>query len=366
MEPTLIQYKKYSLHPEVNRYFCNNYDKFLTLPLYQNKLSMPNIKDSNLRINNKVSLSFHISFQGAMSTDVFIQLKDIPPTVISSIHVKKEKGIDVPFYILDWITIYLYNLRCFPNLVEQNTFILPNLFMGNRNSLGYLITIEFDEYKLYKHYFQPLYNKKLYILPMPIDVGKIVLQYMENYIDIDIWHRTSNIGISNIEQHSMIRFLYSAHKSIFAKIYKIPVNKNYSKVELHRNILLLNILFTIVSEDDPNCFTIHNIIENLIIKDRNNILLNMSSINFNIIPFIIKHRQLNKSANNEFNLTEIITKAGSHPNMYKLDLGLLINHSVIMNDDSIDLGDNMISIEFYTKPCNKNTYIYLEISNGCC
>lgn len=366
-----MQYRKYALNPEVDEYFCNNYNKYQTLPLSKKKVMLPNLKDSDILKNNTIPITLKIKSQGAICSDVFIKLNDIPPTVITNINVKKENGLDVPFYNLDWLTIYLYNLRCYPKLVEQNIFVLPNLVMLNRNSFGYFFEIVFDESKLYQHYFKLIRKKTLLTFPLPIDVGNIILKYLANYIDIDIWHRTSILGGVNSVECRMVCFIYTAHKNIFSQCHKIPIHGNYSKIELHQNVLLQNILFTIIYEDDPTLYSTINNFEQLIIKDRNNQSLNMTSVDFNVIPSIISRHFVNKKKIEnystfpiKFNLTENITTAGQHPHMYKLDLGQLINHSVIMNYDPIDPGDNLISIEFYTKSCKKNAYIYLEIATS--
>jgi hypothetical protein len=207
------------------------------------------------------------------------------------------------------------------------------------------------------------------MMPLPLDVGNIILKYLANFLNIDIWHRTSTIGYTNSEEYRIVRFLYTAQKTTFSECHIVPVVSNYSQFVLHRDVLQRNILFTVFSDEKSGIYEILDIFEKINIKNGNNQLLTMTSMDFNVIPSIVNRHFVNKkrSANRpmyssplKFNLTENITTAGTHAYMYKIDLGQFVNHSVIMNDDPMGPDDNIVSIGFFTKPCNKNAYIYLE------
>jgi len=66
--------------------------------------------------------------------DFFINLNKIPPMSILHINIRYNgMQSNASFYRLEWISIYLYNLKCFPELVLKNIFILPNIFILKKN-----------------------------------------------------------------------------------------------------------------------------------------------------------------------------------------------------------------------------------------
>jgi hypothetical protein len=132
-----MQYKKYTLHPIVEEYLYNNYKYFTTKSIF-NEIFYTNNEEEYY------SITYPISFINSISIDFFIKLEHIPIKSIKSITIRQEGfSSNDAFYKLNWLTIYLYNIRCHPELVKKKIFILPNLVILAYR-FNYILEITFN------------------------------------------------------------------------------------------------------------------------------------------------------------------------------------------------------------------------------
>lgn len=372
-----MQYRRYSLHPDVDNYLTHNYKNFKTRPLVQKIYYMDSAVNKAAAPGKLITVSHPINFEdNAINMDVFINLWQIPPMAIWSINVR---AADMPqnceFYKLDWFTIFLYNMRCYPHLVEKNIFVLPNLvLMPQFPNYSCIIDIVFSEECLKKYCFDPYRAFLSKTLPFISNVMQIIHDYLQNFIYIDIWSR--NMIKNDATLFRITGMLKASHRNVYLTNRFATINNNVAQVQIFKDALRHKILCTtIIRNLNLGTWEIYPILERIIITTNNTEpKYEISRYDLEVMPQIAK-RHLSKSTplnlqptyQPKFILTENMTEAGECPGIYTLNFGELINKSLEMNDND-NPNEEFITLQFHTNGGNranrnKIAYIYIEISS---
>ena len=256
-----MQYRHYTLHPDVEEFFTYNYNNFLIKNLIQKKYY---INKKELKIELVLPQNININM------DFFIKLENLPPMSISNIKIKISSITPKNnIYNLDWINIYLYNIRIYPELVEQNIFILPNIIILNNLYFQYIMEIELNKEYLYEYYFKTLSKNIFNILPYPDEINKLIISLLSNFIYLDIWYKDCS---DNNNCDRACRMLKTSYHNIYIRNIYSPIINNKAELHIHKNIIQNNnILLTLINpnydkgiwEILPNLDKIHIINKNI-------------------------------------------------------------------------------------------------------
>jgi hypothetical protein len=366
-----IKYRSYTLHPNVDDYFYYNYQHYKTIPLLQKMYYVSdntgNVNDRSCTTNNTGNVNGGnrntttyiesvIRVSGNIYTDVFIKLGQLSPACIHNISVHMTGfNMDNGIYYMNWPTVYLYNLRCHPNLVANNIFVIPNLTLVASTMYDYVIQIKFDYCALYKYVFEPW--RELVAHYLPKDIGSKILEYLPNHITIDMWCRRDNSDTHSASPsgHSHIfTMLKTAFRNIYMNNYLIKYESSPAiNIIIHKNSLQNYLLFTFVRPDSRGWHPLsvfHKLV--ITIGTKQYVIMNHELA---ILPSLYECHFIKNvkpareySIPSKFKLTEIITQVGTHPYMYSICMTDYLNRSLIMNQDYIEENEwDVIGLTFY-------------------
>jgi hypothetical protein len=353
-----LQYRNYILHPYVDEYFTYNYKSFLIYPLIQETYYIN-------KSENFLSISKVLKCYGHINMDFFINLNKIPPMSILHINIRYNgMQSNASFYRLEWISIYLYNLKCFPELVLKNIFILPNIFILENIHYEYVLEIIFNKSYLNDFYFKKKLKYITSILPYTDELINLIIEYLPDYLFIDICYKSCSRDIITDRIAGMLK---CAFKIVYMRVLITSITNNITQIKLPKSFLHNNnILLTIFTPNyNLGSWEILPIFNKLVITNKEN-KYEISKYDLEITPLLNKRhfvKQLDKKINKyNFNITENITTSGKYDGIYLLNLDELVNKKLLLNDEYDDDDEDILIFDYYTNFNNNLAYIYMEIS----
>lgn len=357
-----MTYRAYTLHPNVDDYFYYNYPHYKTMPLIQNAYYLLDCTKKDLR---GFSISVPIHVQGNICTDIFIKLGQLHATCIDRINVQISGfRTDHGIYNLDWITIYMYNLRQHPDLVARNIFILPNLVLIASTMYNYILDIKFNHVALYEYVFQP-WRSAVWANMLP-DIGGQVMKYVPNHVLIDIWGRTDRCDQSamHITHSQIFSMLKSSFKLVYMSNYLLNCNSESAiTINIHKNVMHNHLLFSYICKDHCGQWRPISQFAKLVIRI-GGVEHTILEHELTILPYLYNIHYIKQvkplreyTIPSKFKLTSNITDSGeTHPYMYLIHLSEYIDHSLIMGDGGDD-EDAIMSLTFYREITNPDQTI---------
>lgn len=389
-------YRNYTLHPNVDDYFYYNYKNFTSYPLVQNTIFVSNSKEPD---SENQPLLFTLSGKCSVNFDVFIKLGNLKPTTLRKVYVRYDGGTsNNSFYKMDWLTIYLYNMRTFPMLVKHNIFVLPNLVLFAGSLQKYILELYIDPKELELRSFAP-WRKSVYgNLPFNNDIKSIIMSHLPNHIDIDIWHRANVNELATVGYHAIsqtVNMLRVAYRNVYMSSYLIPIRKGCAQFNLHKSLLKTDSIFAIIHRNKGNWDIVPGFNHMRISSAHHNIIINghdmftNSILNEHHVTKVgsQKSPQEQYSIPLKFKLTSLVTaptpKDCELPIHYVNFIDLLGRHLIMGEDADADTEADYVQLDFYTTAFLQNKtsvsddreigneyirnhiyYLYLELSMG--
>jgi len=361
-------YRNYTLHPNVDDYFYYNYKNFTSYPLVQQTTFIENHSEEHPGTR---PLLFTLNGICSVNFDIFIKLGSLKTTSLRKIYVRYEGMPSAnSFYRMDWLTIYLYNVRTFPTLVKHNIFVLPNLVLFASSTQKYILELYFDYKELNRHSFTPWRKSVSECLPYDQDVKSVIMDCLPNHIDVDMWHRANmneqTMAGYNTMAH-IINMLRMAHRNAYMSSYLIPIRNGCATLNLHKNLLKADSIFAIMQKNKGAWNTVLGFNRMQISSAQHNIVVNDHDMYINNVlnAYHVKKNSGHKQQYSiplKFKLTSQITspipKECSLPIYYMNFIDLLGQHLTMGEDADADANSDYIQLDFYTTTTLQNRTNY--------